>query len=68
MSPTIKKEYDINKGIKLYGRDLPEDDITCKNLYITHNFSSTKFFKESMGARFSQSCQLVLCVKSNPAR
>ena len=43
---TIKKEYDINKGIKLYGRDLPEDDITCKNLYITHNFSSTKFFKE----------------------
>ena len=42
-SPVKKNE---NKNIKLYGINLPEDDITKKNLYITHNFSSVRTYNE----------------------
>ena len=35
-----------NNNIKLYGVNLPEDDITYKNLYITHNFNAYKIYKE----------------------
>ena len=35
-----------NKDVKLYGVDLPEADITYKNLYITHNFNAYKVYKE----------------------
>ena len=42
-SPVKKNE---NKNIKLYGINLPEDDITKKNLYITHNFSSIRTYNE----------------------
>ena len=42
-SPVKKNE---NKNIKLYGINLPEDDITKKNLYITHNFSSLRTYDE----------------------
>ena len=31
---------------KLYGVNLPEDEITNKNLYITYNFSAVKVYKE----------------------
>lgn len=37
---------DKTKDLKLYGVDLPEDDITYKNLCVTHNFNSYKVYKE----------------------
>ena len=35
-----------NKNVKLYGVDLPEADITYKNLYVTYNFNANKVYKE----------------------
>ena len=43
----IKKEINENKtGVKLYGFDYPKDEITSKNLYVTHNFSFSRFYRE----------------------
>ena len=43
----IQNQIDYKKkDVKLYGVDLPEDDITYKNLYITYNFNSYKVYKE----------------------
>ena len=44
----LKEKTNITKrgGIKLYGVDYPEDDITNKNLYITYNFSSYRTYNE----------------------
>ena len=39
-------EEENNKDLLLYGINLPEDDITYKNLYITHNFTANKVYKE----------------------
>ena len=41
-----KKRTEENKNIKLYGVNLPEDEITNKNLYVTHNFSPIRTFSE----------------------
>ena len=34
-------------NIKLYGIDLPEEQITTKNLYLTYNFTSNSFLSEN---------------------
>ena len=45
-TPSKKEENSFNKDIKLYGRDLEEDEITEKNLYITYNFTAIRSFNE----------------------
>ena len=44
--PTPEKKSKLNSKIKLYGVNLPEKDITNKNLYLTHNFSYHRIYKE----------------------
>ena len=44
-TPSPEKKVS-NTKIKLYGVNLPEDDITNKNLYLTHNFSYARTYKE----------------------
>ena len=46
--PKISKEKNFrkNSSMKLYGVDLPEDEITNTNLYVTHNFNGKRVYKE----------------------
>ena len=41
-----ENKIEINHNIKLYGINLPEDNITYKNLYIKNNFSYYRTYKE----------------------
>ena len=41
-----KDKNSINRDIKLYGIDLPEKEITLKNLYVFDNFNSEKIIPE----------------------
>ena len=43
---TENQNDEKNKNVKLYGVDLPEADITYKNLYVTYNFNANKVYKE----------------------
>ena len=45
--PKISKEKNFrkNSSMKLHGVDLPEDEITNKNLYVTHNFNEIRVYK-----------------------
>ena len=41
-----KNKVKNNNNVKLYGENLPEDDITYKNLYIMYNFTSQRTYNE----------------------
>ena len=44
--PSKEKDFRKKSSMKLYGVDLPEDEITNKNLYVTHNFNKIRVYKE----------------------
>jgi hypothetical protein len=44
--PSKEKDFRKKSSMKLYGEDLPEDEITNRNLYVTHNFNKMKVYKE----------------------
>ena len=41
-----QKKEEKPEGIKLYGEEIEEEDISYKNLYVFNNFSSERFYKE----------------------